>query len=424
MLYKLNFLNKIFNYNLLSINLMHCLIFTYVLFLCWPLKIGNFKLFEFIAFILVAIGFYANFFKLNLLTLGPYLLFVLMIFLSWSVNLPLNNFSQNVESGLQSAGFYHLSRMIQLFLCFGIFYFFSSLREKNFLKKIINFYVSCLTFICTIALIFYIISFFSQESNYFSKYYAGTIFNLPRMLTPFHPEPNPFGTFLVPSIMVAFFLNRKKSFLLQLVSLAFSFSALAILVLIITFSLYFTKKNLINGVIFLSIILSIIFLYQPLRPVIAWKVEQLIYNAAENSDLGGRYAGMIIAPRMYNDNPLLGIGWQNYRYKRNNPEYLGGAKEILGSNDNPSNDYLKTLAETGIFGFISLMLIICVFMFIILKNIKINNKYSSGSSLATFAIIVALASTSALTFHYLWFWGGITWALYKIESEEKLLNVL
>ena len=234
-----------------------------------------------------------------------------MIFLSWSGNVSTIPLQENT-GGLKAPGWFHFSRLIQLFLCFGMFYFFYSMRDMKLISKIVNFYISCFTLICLLGLFFYLIALFTRDSNIFALYKGFSINGivLPRMLTPFHSEPGPFGTFLVSSTLMAFILLRRKSFYIQLLSIFLTFSTLGIITLIISLVFYFSRKNIIYGLVFAFIFSSPLIFIKEIQPIFSWKIQQLIYNSAEHTKYGGRFAGMIIAPNMISEKPILGIGWE------------------------------------------------------------------------------------------------------------------
>ena len=295
------------------------------------------------------------------------------------------------------------------------------MRDMKLISKIVNFYISCFTLICLLGLFFYLIALFTRDSNIFALYKGFSINGivLPRMLTPFHSEPGPFGTFLVSSTLMAFILLRRKSFYIQLLSIFLTFSTLGIITLIISLVFYFSRKNIIYGLVFAFIFSSPLIFIKEIQPIFSWKIQQLIYNSAEHTKYGGRFAGMIIAPNMISEKPILGIGWENYSYKRNMEEYLGMAEKV-GPGDSPSNAYLQIAAEVGILGLISLLLIFIIFLSTIWKNIVSNNKLQSSTALSAFSMIFALISASTLTFHYIWFLSGLTMALNKISYNKKI----
>jgi len=152
------------------------------------------------------------------------------------------------------------------------------------------------------------------------------------------------------------------------------------------------------------------------------RVVQLISASREDTYYGGRYSGMIIAPNMIKENPFIGIGWQNYRYQRNIPKYLGEAYE-RDEGDTPSNGYLQMLAETGIIGFTIFMIFLWYLLKMGILKLKQLNAYQKGWTLAMLAMWFAMLSSSYLTFHHLWVTAGLSYATifhyrrYEMDKE-------
>ena len=133
----INFLNYKLNLNFLF------LIYFYVITLCWPLKFGNLKLYEIISILIIGFFLYKNFLKTSFNIFASLILLLFIIFLSWAVNWSTLPLDDNMGFGLQSPGLFHAARLFQLLLCFGIFYLFYSLRDRELISKLINFYIHC-----------------------------------------------------------------------------------------------------------------------------------------------------------------------------------------------------------------------------------------------------------------------------------------
>lgn len=61
----------------------------------------------------------------------------------------------------------------------------------------------------------------------------------------------------------------------------------------------------------------------------------------------GRIAGTVLAPRMIEAHPLLGIGWGNYALVRDDPQYRRGSAFSFGSGDSPSLGTIDYIVDLG-----------------------------------------------------------------------------
>ncbi len=73
-------------------------------------------------------------------------------------------------------------------------------------------------------------------------------------------------------------------------------------------------------------------------------------SSSQDSALG-RYAGLILFPRVFGSSPVFGVGYGNYVFYRASTQYAQ-LLPVLATKDEPENFYLKTLMETGIVGFL------------------------------------------------------------------------
>ncbi len=79
----------------------------------------------------------------------------------------------------------------------------------------------------------------------------------------------------------------------------------------------------------------------------------------------------ITAYKMYLDNKVLGVGVKNFRNFCGNKKY---EKSKLSCSTHPHNTYLQILTETGIIGFLFLLIIIIYFLKYILKHLILKFK--------------------------------------------------
>jgi O-antigen ligase len=82
----------------------------------------------------------------------------------------------------------------------------------------------------------------------------------------------------------------------------------------------------------------------------------------------------ITAYRMYLDNKILGVGVKNFRKFCNNKKYIESEASCA---PHPHNTYVQILSETGIIGFLFLMIVLIYFCVYIFKHLilKIKSKY-------------------------------------------------
>ena len=82
----------------------------------------------------------------------------------------------------------------------------------------------------------------------------------------------------------------------------------------------------------------------------------------------------ITAYRMYLDNKILGVGIKNFRKFCSNKKYI---ESNLSCASHPHNTYIQILSETGIIGFLFLLICLIYFCIYLLKhvNLKLRGKY-------------------------------------------------
>lgn len=75
------------------------------------------------------------------------------------------------------------------------------------------------------------------------------------------------------------------------------------------------------------------------------------------------------ALRMFKDNIFFGVGVKNFRIKCKEAKYRVTESSC---STHPHNSYIQLLSETGIFGFIYFLSFFCIFVFYILKHIRLS----------------------------------------------------
>ena len=80
----------------------------------------------------------------------------------------------------------------------------------------------------------------------------------------------------------------------------------------------------------------------------------------------------ISASKMFLDNILLGVGVKNYRNKCSDPKYYVNGKDVCITH--PHNTYIQFLSETGIIGFLFLLIALFYFIRYLLKHLMLKFK--------------------------------------------------
>ena len=79
----------------------------------------------------------------------------------------------------------------------------------------------------------------------------------------------------------------------------------------------------------------------------------------------------ITAYRMFLDNKILGVGIKNFRHFCSNEKYIVSG---LSCSTHPHNTYIQILSETGIIGFLFLIITLIYFCLNIFKHLFLNLK--------------------------------------------------
>ena len=254
-----------------------------------------------------------------------------------------------------------------------------------------------------------------------STQYSKVVFSFPRVQSV-GLEPLYFGNFLFfPILMLGTFLltlERKPrwyellSLLIMLVAFCLTLSRGAysgilggtVLLIVIFMALRQIPRNLllVGGVAIASILISL----GAIQAVSGSKGVQTFSHQATVTDtkttsasVTPRLANFKEAWRLFKTKPVLGIGIGNYGIENTvSPHVPGGAYMIV------NDQYLETLAETGILGFLALVGII-VTAFLSLKNAMLPTKdrWITYALAATFlGILIQYTTMSTIYLLYLW----------------------
>lgn len=91
--------------------------------------------------------------------------------------------------------------------------------------------------------------------------------------------------------------------------------------------------------------------------------------------------------KVFSENPILGVGFNSYKYARNNYTELTRNEAVSNASNAPSNSFIFILATTGIVGFLCFGL----FIFLLLKVLFLKYKESNDKRIYSGAIAIILA---------------------------------
>lgn len=271
---------------------------------------------------------------------SPIFLFFIAGFFSLVINLFNFNLSQIMVSSL------YLLRWIS----YSFIYFSIIQSSKKTKKKISN-----LLFVSGLVVLFFGFIQYVFYQDLKNLFYLGWDEHLYRLFGGFF-DPNFAGIFLsLFAVYVLGFLLKEKRFnvkifysfviLFSLLAIVLTYSRTALLTLavcVLTF-LFLSKKIKLFFVFFFSLVFFI-----AISPK-AFQTEGT--NLFRTASSYQRLESMNNAIEIFKKNPVLGVGFNTYRYSQNKYGYLTDIKwEISHSGAGVENSYLFILATTGILG--------------------------------------------------------------------------
>jgi O-antigen ligase len=258
---------------------------------------------------------------------------------------------------------------------------------------------------------------------------------VPRVLGTFN-EPGPYSTFLATVVVIlTAFLVSKNSVRVFARTHVYLFVALSSTALLLTFSsrglieamigigfvLVAERKVNISSlgravVVFGVVIVVLGLAFPPFPQGFVWAFEKVraewLLDPAEAHG-GGRKAGLYIAPRMFAQNPLLGVGIGNYPFLRNE---FANEVPVVWHLDRPGNVFLEFLAETGILGLLAFSAFIVSTVVYVTRgsrHVRYDVGMFHGLSAACIVLLLDLGLSSSLYLPYVWLLPGLLVSLVR-----------
>lgn len=281
-------------------------------------------------------------------------------------------------------------RMISLFIFVGVFYFFivQILTENKELRKIYVLYGVGMIVPIISATINHSIWNFRQEASVYTPlpfydehtvYGACIAFILPYFVLNISGKQNSFG--------ISFF-HLLMSVILS-VGLILSYSRAAWLSVIATFVFYLLiriKVKFSHIVILLILAVGVIYLnfnsmYGSLRENSLKYGQNVgthlvsVTNLRDDASNKERINRWVCAVRMFEEKPLFGFGPGTYQFnygKYQTNEFTTRISTHSGDKGNAHSEYLTSLSETGVFGFVLFMAILLYSIYLSLKLLRQN----------------------------------------------------
>lgn len=327
------------------------------------------------------------------------ILVLISSFIVWGVFSLLINFSKLSREQFFVSLLYPVRWMVYA----GMFFIVSDF-DNDFKKKINNILIIVGSLIVFLGYVQYFL-----YSNLKNLFYLGWDEHIYRMFSVFL-DPNFAGAFFVLFFLFLFnnyFQNRNKLlifiiiFTLGAIFLTFSRSALIMLVVSASsmFFLLGKKKLILLLVLIMALVISISSRYS--------NIENINLFRSTSSEARLQTAGVAI--KIFENNPILGVGFNAYRYAQAGYNLANSTVLIPSHSDaTTDNSILFILATTGIVGFI----IYALLWFNLLKNVSL---------LAVVSFVGVLVNSlfiNSLFYPFIMFWLWIILAL-SIKKHDR-----
>ncbi len=298
---------------------------------------------------------------------------IILFFVFWIVSIICSLLSDDISLSLKSSLFYF---RIGLFACF-IWY----LIEKD--KSIINYFYYSLVICFSVLVIDGYFQYFNGENLF------GIKIDSSLRVSSFFKDDLILGSYLsrlFPLLFALFLIKQKQKFEIYLIGLlfilvdvliylsgeraAFFFLNLSTIFIIILIKEYqkFRLITFIIGMFFIFFIslnstsLSNRMFKEPAKNmgIIKSTQDAVIFTAEHDSHIRTAYS-------MFKDKPVFGHGPKMFRVKCKEKKYIVG---LSPCSTHPHNFYIQLLAETGIVGFLFLLIALIYVFYVSIKQFK------------------------------------------------------
>jgi hypothetical protein len=194
-------------------------------------------------------------------------------------------------------------------------------------------------------------------------------------LKGFYVEGGPYGLYLASLIFLEFLNNKRKIMMLTFgIALAFSQSKAGICALAIFLFVSFMMRNsFLSGFLKPGNFVRFSFFIMISISISAFAIFKIAYNyiddyqnvysllkgrAGDPSLVMGRISASHIGPKIFEDNPVFGVGLGGYSLVRNNIEYREGFPIVSGWDLTGLGGFFNLMIENGIFGVLGFIIVI------------------------------------------------------------------
>ncbi len=194
-----------------------------------------------------------------------------------------------------------------------------------------------------------------------------------------------------------------------LVSIGLSFSRLSYGVLLLSAIIIFLKKKKTKLMVILFLVFTALIIFIP-KPA-GEGVNLLRTYSFSAKNVNFRQAAEIIM-----DNPIFGVGFNNYRLVQKNYGFLSEDNwRTTNAGAGADNSFLFTWATTGIFGLVTLVIL---FWNIIRKSYLLASENEAALLLFTGAVAIFISSffINALFYPWVLFWLMLLLAKFTVEN--------
>lgn len=214
--------------------------------------------------------------------------------------------------------------------------------------------------------------------------------------------------FIYAIILGAYYLSYKKSLTLTLINILFSSGMIIIIILsgskkafgmllllALSYFLFFTKKKFIYKILSVSLFLFIIYLSLTNIDIFYYSIGIRIEDIFQLNDGGGnhsditRYMLIVKGIEWFKENPIIGVGINNFRVLSNSDPYFSGGDYYS------HNNYIELLVNTGILGF---LIYYIAYIYLLFNSIKKYN-YLNGKIIILIFCLILFSEIGAVLYY-------------------------